>query len=99
PPPALPSFPTRRSSDLCAARDVERIAVLVRDNGDVLRADRPCRSSGRLVHAVLELREPSVCAEPADAEIAATVRGKLEHITVVPDRKSTRLNSSHVAIS
>src|SRR5437660_6439153 len=65
----LPSFPTRRSSDL------DR---LVRPRGI---ADRP----GDLPHL----------------QVFAKVAGRaaFRHVLAIIDRKSTRLNSSHVAIS
>src|SRR5690606_41924358 len=81
----LPSFPTRRSSDLERGRVRERLA---RDVVDDLRVD------------VLERAEDGHARTlggtghlPANTELALLPAFDLE------DRKSTRLNSSHVKIS
>src|SRR5690606_41309088 len=85
PPRALPSFPTRRSSDL-GGPGVDR-AVLARPDagaaGGVAALQRRQRRE-RLVDGV----------HRADAADAGVVLGAARQ-----DRKSTRLNSSHVKIS
>src|SRR5690606_41940424 len=77
----LPSFPTRRSSDLAGA---ER--------------DRSGRDDHDLFAGTLELRD--VLAEPVEPR-AVERAGLLldEERRADLDRKSTRLNSSHVKIS
>src|SRR5690606_42040666 len=73
----LPSFPTRRSSDLLRLRLHALLAV---EDGD-----------GAVEHAqgALDLdREVDVAGRVDDVDLV-----------VLPDRKSTRLNSSHVKIS
>src|SRR5699024_11711149 len=65
-PRALPSFPTRRSSDLVGGH-------LARPGGALVEVDRHLRDRG------------------------AQVPGAAGHVDL--DRKSTRLNSSHVSIS
>src|SRR5207245_11007194 len=91
--PHLPSFPTRRSSDLQGGEDVvpidlldepvERLLVGQHRGGDDRERD------GEL--AVAERRHG---AEQADRDGRA-LRGNPERV----DRKSTRLNSSHGSIS
>src|SRR5207253_7875897 len=89
----LPPFPTRRSSDLVerdglhGGRDRRRAAAL-----------RPLGDEGALPHVGARAagRDQLLVGErhgaPVDAELAGQLaRGR--------DRKSTRLNSSHVAIS
>src|SRR5207253_9901576 len=94
--PHLPSFPTRRSSDLDA------LALLGRQHGGL--AQGPLRPGvaglavagagalpGRLLHGATE------------AGVGAELLPRVEAADGVDlqkeDRKSTRLNSSHVAIS
>src|SRR5699024_12394875 len=74
---ALPSFPTRRSSDLHRARGRDRRARRA-------AADRAHRGARRLA---ADLAGPPQRDDPSRAR-----RGR-------GDRKSTRLNSSHVSIS
>src|SRR5206468_12939710 len=94
-PPTLPSFPTRRSSDLLpAVRDAHRAVVVrtqVRHAGErakvlpVLGGAVPMLLPGDLLlHPVGEVRE------------VLEVEHDAAHIG---DRKSTRLNSSHDQIS
>src|SRR5690606_41080019 len=85
----LPSFPTRRSSDLHRA-------------GSPSLAQRTHDLSGRLIALVIALLVFAI--------FAANVTDLINHAVVVPrilgavfvflvlDRKSTRLNSSHVKI-
>src|SRR5690606_39396836 len=77
--PHLPSFPTRRSSDLGACRWVSRPSVTIRSSR------RQTRSRGPLLPRRL---------------LPACLIGTLRATTRdAGDRKSTRLNSSHVKIS
>src|SRR5690606_41633043 len=71
----LPSFPTRRSSDLLTPHNV----TLVTANGD---------------EVVIQPEET-----PARIPTTTTPVGEVNGIPLVEDRKSTRLNSSHVKIS
>src|SRR5207253_4116440 len=94
----LPPFPTRRSSDLLAdwagplERGNARAAQVARCGRaleeDVARAER---------HGQLDLLGCAAAAWPAERRRAP--RGVERIGPVVRDRKSTRLNSSHVAIS
>src|SRR5690606_41567850 len=84
----LPSFPTRRSSDL-------RVAP----GGAVVVAEFPpgqLRSVARLGHR-LAGGHVQVRVHPQDGNGRVRGRGRLRVVEV--DRKSTRLNSSHVKIS
>src|SRR5690606_41564258 len=78
----VPSFPTRRSSDLGGG-------VLCGAAGAV-PADRL-----RLVRTVLDLHPGLRVPAAADPRLA----GRRHHALPGADRKSTRLNSSHVKIS
>src|SRR5205814_8425299 len=84
----LHSFPTRRSSDLFVAR----------------RSTTFARRAGGAVHAVIRRSKPAcvscfvvstVTRDTADACISRRVASYRGH----EDRKSTRLNSSHLGIS
>src|SRR5262245_66533660 len=78
PHPDLHSFPTRRSSDLAAARDPERI-------GRIGLLDADADVDAPLAHQpIAQLRR---------GDEAAFLAGHRR------DRKSTRLNSSHLGIS
>src|SRR5207253_6850996 len=96
-PPHSHSFPTRRSSDLRHAVDlgyvVENARHLLGEQGQRLR-----------VH--VELREPRDLQDLVmrDAHALSHSRSSPAYATSscfmpISDRKSTRLNSSHVAIS
>src|SRR5690606_40150802 len=92
-PPTLHSFPTRRSSDLLALQGIRRPF----DAFDEWPVE-PVRVCHRI--GILQLRQ-------ADAALLQIVRHEPEHHLALPhdalkqfeDRKSTRLNSSHVKIS
>src|SRR5690625_5509816 len=71
PPPVLPSFPTRRSSDLLG------------DAGEVVTGRQMPTGAG---------------GPPGSFRAFGAASGLIDH-HVDQDRKSTRLNSSHVAIS
>src|SRR5439155_19189794 len=78
--PALPSFPTRRSSDLGGP------GTRLSSRGAGRRSGT--RFAAGLWHETLNSR--ACCGRESDADVLAGTS---------PDRKSTRLNSSHVAIS
>src|SRR5437868_11955290 len=81
--PDLPSFPTRRSSDLC----VERHAGRTRFDDEPDMDDDDAAGSGDL-------------GQPADIVDDALLAGVGRRARICEeDRKSTRLNSSHVSIS
>src|SRR5690606_41757829 len=89
--PALPSFPTRRSSDLHDARlhfDGARLRVEGQDAVQVPAV---------VDHQRLADRLPALAAAgAARQDRRAFLAGELDR---GEDRKSTRLNSSHVKIS
>src|SRR5207244_13158876 len=88
--PVLPSFPTRRSSDLFFLE--ESVRALVETKALVGE-----RGAYRLARAVQTLQIPAT----AQAILAARIdRLSPEHKRLLQaDRKSTRLNSSHQIIS
>src|SRR5690606_41130846 len=89
---ALHSFPTRRSSDLGAIADahVALAAVGAERHEDDPRAfvDQAAGQLGEL--AVIADQHPDRAAVGLD---------DVDRVSAVEDRKSTRLNSSHVKIS
>src|SRR5207249_6739448 len=91
--PALPSFPTRRSSDL-VGRGREEFARLVEARAR-LHEDRP-RDAVRL-----EQGAQILWAEASADRRELVGQPGVRRASGVPevDRKSTRLNSSHVSIS
>src|SRR5262245_63810546 len=82
----LPSFPTRRSSDLDGAPDAAHEA----DDAVVLAGLRPVRDR----HEVDDLADAVGREEPCQEDVGV----RQVHLAP-PDRKSTRLNSSHLGIS
>src|SRR5690606_41427295 len=95
-PPALPSFPTRRSSDL--------IRAPAGSAGRWLSAGRPRSRRGRPRERLRVGRAVSAEVGVAALDVAGGVvdegRGADGDVgDVRGDRKSTRLNSSHVKIS
>src|SRR5439155_27347136 len=95
-PPLLPPFPTRRSSDLIAGHRPEEVAVQPCDElreGRAPPVGQPRFPDvlGRRLRRVEAQRLPPIELED-ESEEAMPERFEL-------DRKSTRLNSSHVAIS
>src|SRR5690606_39783638 len=86
-PPGLQSFPTRRSSDLVAARrvvDGDQVRLLLGEHvGEAARGLFDVGVDERV-------RRPVVGGGAAGGEAG---------VAVAEDRKSTRLNSSHVKIS
>src|SRR5204862_7002319 len=89
----LPSFPTRRSSDLVVGE------VVVERHRDAVDEGLELREVRRLPHAEpgRGRRELEVSVRGRVAERGAARRVAVEDGPV--DRKSTRLNSSHVEIS
>src|SRR5690606_39407720 len=87
PDPDAPSFPTRRSSDLTDAVGTFEPAQVTAVARASTREKERHRAGGRL-------RD---CKAPAENRDNRDNRGYLR--TLVQDRKSTRLNSSHVKIS
>src|SRR5207253_8887031 len=84
--PALHSFPTRRSSDLNASTGAFSIVPVT--------SGQPIDLGGADASGVLGLTDAEL-----DRITAGTIQvGNLASGTIA-DRKSTRLNSSHVAIS
>src|SRR5690606_40320433 len=88
--PVLPSFPTRRSSDLGHERVVNRHAHAL-FGGLVVQEPLAARIAVLAEHQRL------------DANLHTIGRPRLRPVLAIPrpalDRKSTRLNSSHVKIS
>src|SRR5207245_11582243 len=89
PPPALPPFPTRRSSDLPNQRLCKDEVVFGRED-DRGRSD-PVRHTRRIHRG---LGDVYVADVPQGALMPRAAGGELNL-----DRKSTRLNSSHGSIS
>src|SRR5205085_7517063 len=94
---ALPSFPTRRSSDLCLKRrrphtfSPSNISWGLEDRSALIRI-----KGGTLESRHVEHRAPTGLANPyliAAAILAAGLNGIEDELEL--DRKSTRLNSSH----
>src|SRR5699024_12166173 len=83
---SLSSFPTRRSSDLFYFESAAMILTLI-TVGKMLEA----RSKGRTTDALKSLMKL--------APKTATILRNGQEAEVSIDRKSTRLNSSHVSIS
>src|SRR5204862_6185543 len=91
----LHSFPTRRSSDLTLAGRLDAAALgradaVVRDRGDV--ADRSDLEANRL-----QRTERALAARTRTLDL--DLEGTDAMLGGLADRKSTRLNSSHVEIS
>src|SRR5205814_8175718 len=99
PPLPLPPFPTRRSSDLAARRDLLPVEA------DALGEAQP------QLESTLAGGVPVVIANPTDPHppegrilrLAEDQRVLDRHarlvVVAIQDRKSTRLNSSHLGIS
>src|SRR5690606_41671903 len=92
-PPAIPSFPTRRSSDLAQRED-----AVEETTHRGIRAVTNRRQVRDQTHEPERQRNRKVGTyrEHVPRERAAELR---PHVHLVGDRKSTRLNSSHVKIS
>src|SRR5699024_12698293 len=90
---ALPSFPTRRSSDLEVSGLSEHksgVVIRTRQGGDY-EASTLISCSGLMADRLVKM----LGLEPGF--IICPFRG--EYFRLAPNRKSTRLNSSHVSIS
>src|SRR5690606_41594348 len=94
-----PGFPTRRSSDLDRGRLVEALLheVLPEVEDRLLREHRVARARD----LVFDREEPPDEGADGRREPDHERRGlaRVERVGIAPDRKSTRLNSSHVKIS
>src|SRR5207249_11875923 len=93
PPRALHSFPTRRSSDLPCVPEITNSAQRRS------RASSAPKLSPDLAQC---LDQPLLLPFEADADpkmVAQRRRVEISHENPERDRKSTRLNSSHVSIS
>src|SRR5207253_10838677 len=93
PPPALHSFPTRRSSDLRIS-DQDQVDVSANPppvGHDLRHAAKQLEREGFLLHVHPIDRGRDRCGDQPEDIGART--------NLPEDRKSTRLNSSHVAIS
>src|SRR5206468_9291658 len=88
PPHALPSFPTRRSSDLMPGH-----AIFVKRDRRVFAHVHP---SGSAPMAAMEIAMPS---GPSHSHSGDRLPPTVSFPYGFPDRKSTRLNSSHDQIS
>src|SRR5207248_3638669 len=99
PRPALPSFPTRRSSDLLVLhlRRQRELALERRSAEDPLALGQDAHELGVAVHLdELDQLRPVVLRHPVGRLDLAAALDVLEKCL---DRKSTRLNSSHRTIS
>src|SRR5690606_41861795 len=95
-PPCSPSFPTRRSSDLVVHRSDLYHAQLA-----ATAAQLDDRHDRRIQQAQRALRQDGLDGvdRPLLGERRANARDQRERAARAGDRKSTRLNSSHVKIS
>src|SRR5207253_10927259 len=88
--PDLHSFPTRRSSDL-PNPDIVRRPLKLYESDQVAHQPIPhLRSYLKRSHSLRQVRVKMIAASRVDT---------IYRLGLVRDRKSTRLNSSHVAIS
>src|SRR5207253_11289040 len=92
PPPDLHSFPTRRSSDLQDSSGSKSLVLLS-------AFERPPEAAGDTVNSAVLIAAESVSSYPGLKAAEDYFRPLTEVATSRGDRKSTRLNSSHVAIS
>src|SRR5699024_12600315 len=99
PPRALPPFPTRRSSDLGLMTGVLRGDIGRDAPSAVAQVLPPLPELGQVVLAEAERDGRVVGGEPAQAAPAHPGLEHFVHPRAVGDRKSTRLNSSHVSTS
>src|SRR5207253_8678608 len=96
--PALNPFPTRRSSDL---GPLETHPLVQPDAPRIGQRDDADRAAEALEHQAVEQRRVEAEANTPPVVIAVYVGRHLDRplVGAARDRKSTRLNSSHVAIS
>src|SRR5207253_11263742 len=97
-PPDPPPFPTRRSSDLTADPPHETKRGRVGRLGERVRAIRELARHG-VVSADKSLRHPAESLLELVRAVHRVVLSSDIGRNPAEDRKSTRLNSSHVAIS
>src|SRR5207253_9589255 len=92
------SFPTRRSSDLAfGKRAAERMQKIEGRDAELERLVREIENvRARMKRAGEALRKLRARAAP---KLSENIRRNLRDLGFRQDRKSTRLNSSHVAIS
>src|SRR5437868_7116222 len=96
-PPALPSFPTRRSSDLMTVNGTVRVAVFLPVWSVALRVSLnwPARRSGRSKRSGTKVASAGMFLN----SVVSGLPTGWPWASATEDRKSTRLNSSHVSIS
>src|SRR5204863_9533454 len=96
---ALPSFPTRRSSDLFTfyQGDVDGKSNIEKAMDEYLRGQPGVRYLRRNAKGTIDgvLREDP---PKQGANVFLTIDARIQAIAEKQDRKSTRLNSSHVEI-
>src|SRR5207302_10799560 len=96
---ALPSFPTRRSSDLPVCREADRtwlLCICCYNNGKQQRSGQRMRTRRRKGAEKFNERGQALSSRlSAFAPLREIGSQHASH----QDRKSTRLNSSHVKIS
>src|SRR5690606_42164972 len=93
------SFPTRRSSDLLALASPVRAIISTWFDSDILPYNvQACRDQGIEEIIVLDNASPDETPDVARALGLEVVSYETEHYLDEVDRKSTRLNSSHVKI-
>src|SRR5690606_40187283 len=92
---AAPSFPTRRSSDLIGKGKCNSCESLI-DTTGIRSHGHTCEVCGEVTY--LEMIEGSTIRFSFHGE-ERTMLGPELNMEVFRDRKSTRLNSSHVKIS
>src|SRR5690606_39878006 len=94
-PPALTSFPTRRSSDLKSSRQLVEMLLLEMTEEGILSEVVPGKY--KLLSLAAQITGTVDMTAAGSAYIVPDEGG--EDIFVSQDRKSTRLNSSHVKTS
>src|SRR5207249_11244701 len=97
-PPPQPSFPTRRSSDLYAALRDARPTDLPEVLDSRLIQDLVAKYA-ELTRQQAELSQKFKPDWPAMVRLRREIEETEERLETERDRKSTRLNSSHVSIS
>src|SRR5205085_6429202 len=90
PPRSLPSFPTRRSSDLDFRPDYLFIRTALSDLGSPQVLAMTATATPEMMHEVAAQLGRDPCAVNTGVAVA---------VIASTDRKSTRLNSSHSQIS